>query len=478
MKIYRIATSLRFVSECVGSYSGQLDMVLRAMVGDEQVGYLKYCIYQDQPSVQYLFVDPKFRRQGYGRKLLLQLQSEFPDVEIKTGMATDEGSKLLEHTPSQFFPNTEYEELTATRKALQEQMQAIQLKFDAFYDGTGSSVSQQEASLWQENDQKIWEIDQKLERLAPGKRLFTIAQTKERIRQAAILQDGVVYEGRNHCEIIREINQVGKYKHNAKGQGFVTDTGRFVGRKEAAQIALGCGQIKKLWYWKDELDSADLNYPDGPPTNIKQQAKRKLALSNFPVKTLPKGTLLFHGTNTAGKFTIPDGPAWFTLDHDSAKGWVGWGGVADNRKPGQERVLICRLNHDIELLDTSNRETWLKLAEAATGNPESGGGWVAEALCGAANGWRGRDEVMLCEPAKHLVQQSIVTAAKQPWVTVPRGFNRSRLVGRKGRYLTPEIMEVNCFECGGTGVCPIVPPHVPANSRCTDCKGTGKVLIS
>ena len=149
----------------------------------------------------------------------------------------------------------------------------------------------------------------------------------------------MIYEGRNHCEIVAQINRVGKYKHNPGGQGFVTDTGRYVGRKEAATIALGCGQIKKLWYFKDELDSADLNYPDGPP--------------KLTVKT-----------------------------------------------------------------------------------------------------------------------------AKSRWVKIPRGLDRSTLVKRKGCYLTPEIMEVNCFECRGTGICPIGPPEVPAGSKCLDCKGTGKVLVS
>ena len=41
-------------------------------------------------------------------------------------------------------------------------------------------------------------------------------------------------------------------------QGFVTTTGRFVDRKEAAQIALASGQITELKFVSDELFSEDL----------------------------------------------------------------------------------------------------------------------------------------------------------------------------------------------------------------------------
>ena len=41
-------------------------------------------------------------------------------------------------------------------------------------------------------------------------------------------------------------------------QGFLTSKGRFLDRKEAAKVALKCGQIKKPNYFKDRLDSSDL----------------------------------------------------------------------------------------------------------------------------------------------------------------------------------------------------------------------------
>ena len=60
--------------------------------------------------------------------------------------------------------------------------------------------------------------------------------------------------GRHHAEILHIFGeQVDQFS-----DGFYTSYGRYVDRREAAQIALVCGQIKKLHYWRDKLDSSDL----------------------------------------------------------------------------------------------------------------------------------------------------------------------------------------------------------------------------
>lgn len=60
--------------------------------------------------------------------------------------------------------------------------------------------------------------------------------------------------GRHHAEILHMFNkEVDKHT-----DGFYTSYGRYVDRKEAAKIALKSNQIKRLHYWKDELDSSDI----------------------------------------------------------------------------------------------------------------------------------------------------------------------------------------------------------------------------
>jgi len=72
------------------------------------------------------------------------------------------------------------------------------------------------------------------------------------IKQAAILYNGVVFKGDRHKNIISS------HKHiplNKGTEGFITSSGMFVGREEAAKIAYMTGQIKKP---KQKLISEDL----------------------------------------------------------------------------------------------------------------------------------------------------------------------------------------------------------------------------
>lgn len=76
------------------------------------------------------------------------------------------------------------------------------------------------------------------------------------IKAAAVILDGEVWTGYRHAEIMRSIwAKHGAVKVSQEAQGFVTDADRFVGREEAARIALKAGQIKKA---KSELFSEDV----------------------------------------------------------------------------------------------------------------------------------------------------------------------------------------------------------------------------
>jgi hypothetical protein len=60
--------------------------------------------------------------------------------------------------------------------------------------------------------------------------------------------------GRHHAEILHIFGK--EVDHHT--DGFYTSYGRWVDRKEAAEIAIACGQIKECKYWDNALDSSDI----------------------------------------------------------------------------------------------------------------------------------------------------------------------------------------------------------------------------
>lgn len=85
----------KILTENTAAYSGQSNYTARLMRDGREAGHLDYVVYQGQPSVSYIEVQPSKRRQGVGRMLVQHLQSTFPDQEIDFGMLTEDGAALL-----------------------------------------------------------------------------------------------------------------------------------------------------------------------------------------------------------------------------------------------------------------------------------------------------------------------------------------------------------------------------------------------
>ena len=76
------------------------------------------------------------------------------------------------------------------------------------------------------------------------------------IKHSAIKKDNIVYVGKRHHNCFATMAECGVNKIGAI-QGFVTDTGEFLTREEAAKHALDCGQIKELKFPSGKLYSED-----------------------------------------------------------------------------------------------------------------------------------------------------------------------------------------------------------------------------
>jgi len=64
-------------------------------------------------------------------------------------------------------------------------------------------------------------------------------------------------------------------------------------------------------------------------------------------------------------------------------------------------------------------------------------------------------------------------------VEIDRGFKRTTRVIVDAVLITPEIIQYDCIECGGTGDwTPFLPEDIGFPVQCVECKGTGRTYAS
>ena len=146
-------------------------------------------------------------------------------------------------------------------------------------------------------------------------------------------------------------------------------------------------------------------------------AKLKIAsfLAAAPTKVLRAGTILYHGTNSAGDFQHPDGPAWFTPSLKIGLQWAGWSeSLPDGRTKGDKRVLSYRVVQDVTLLSFTAK-VWSGLGLILCDDEEPSPWDLAHKLVGCVPGWMSTEsngEVMLTTPSEVLEFVDIQPVAK------------------------------------------------------------------
>jgi GNAT superfamily N-acetyltransferase len=102
----KLNEKIEFVDENIDYYSGQSNNILK--YGDTETneiyGYAEYSIYQKEISISLVFVDPKYRGQGIGEKLIafLALKNHVKYSDINWGFTTDDGQKLKAKMDSKY----------------------------------------------------------------------------------------------------------------------------------------------------------------------------------------------------------------------------------------------------------------------------------------------------------------------------------------------------------------------------------------
>lgn len=133
--------------------------------------------------------------------------------------------------------------------------------------------------------------------------------------------------------------------------------------------------------------------------------------------SIPKGTLLYHGTQAEDDFEDLDGPAWLSTSEATARRFVAWNGGE-----GTPRVLVYRVDRRIptlaQVLEEGDMATLRRVLDPdeETYSP----GELAEAACARGyNGWNiphnygyGASDTLLCDPARWLTR--VETKAAPP----------------------------------------------------------------
>lgn len=124
-------------------HSGEMFATMTYEKDGKVVGTLDYSEYEGKPNVKMIEVTPEYRRNGIGKKLLQELQRQYPDVEIDYGMTTPDGTKLLDA-----ITYTQTDEQVAKGKQklsdLQTELENVENRLNELYEIDELTAEQQE----------------------------------------------------------------------------------------------------------------------------------------------------------------------------------------------------------------------------------------------------------------------------------------------------------------------------------------------
>ena len=167
-----LSENIKYHIDTRGVHHGQSDLTLQAFDEEgNQVGYITYSEFEDSPSVQMIKVHRNYRRRGIATAMLKKLQSLYPDVEINLGMSVGSGDKFLSSKKLGFtyVPNEEHKKLTDRLSHLQ----AMEKKLNTWIENQDKPLKRMPkiTDIYNRISDEIWDIEQKLSRMKPGKNL-------------------------------------------------------------------------------------------------------------------------------------------------------------------------------------------------------------------------------------------------------------------------------------------------------------------
>ncbi|MTH95248.1 hypothetical protein [Roseibium sp. RKSG952] len=150
--------AIEFRFECVGAHHGQLDLNLLALINGEYCGIIKFSEFEQKPSVSWMEVLEIRKREGIGRAMVLELQSQYPETEIDFGMLTEDGLALLRSLPSiEIETAPERSKLEAQLLSLRSRETRCQAACDQYHDLPAEVQDSETTRLELSRVLKTWE---------------------------------------------------------------------------------------------------------------------------------------------------------------------------------------------------------------------------------------------------------------------------------------------------------------------------------
>lgn len=171
------AGDLTFRDEMRGWHHGQSDLTLSAYLDGKMVGYIEYCEYQGEPSIEMIEVTPEQRRRGIAKALLHRLQARYPGREVAWGWRTDDGRKLEDGMTFQDVPVFNVARYRRLKQAAKELRQRLE-------NAPPDEATRRGWEKWQRLDDLIEKIERSEAFAKPTKRLMVPEVTPARRRTA------------------------------------------------------------------------------------------------------------------------------------------------------------------------------------------------------------------------------------------------------------------------------------------------------
>lgn len=190
-------------NEVTNMYSGQTNMTMSAKIGDKIVGTLDYSEYNGKPSISMIEVKPEYRRKGIATRLLQNLQSEYPNIEIEWGTMTTDGASLRDAITY----NIENEDI----KAIKNEIIDIDKKIEEYQTKFNNNIlTEKEGDDWNRLEDRKYKLENEIYDKSEYTNLVNLANNQESLYNSSKERESdlnVINRGTQETDLGRDFSE-------------------------------------------------------------------------------------------------------------------------------------------------------------------------------------------------------------------------------------------------------------------------------